>query len=354
MKNPLDRVRQWKARRRYMPRARRQRTSTTARLAALAMVVIVAVAALLELRRGGGAEADLVEYAKAEGSEALEMVQVAGRSRRLLFLADIRSAAAPKRLAAEAIERLATTSGLDMVVLDIDADEQPHIDRYLATSPEDASILMSRPRAIREDDGESRSYLEIYRTTWRVNQTLGADRRIRIVAADFPGWPPIRSVSPSAAAETFGRRDDHMMEITETRVLGRSPNARVLFFMDGLHVLRSGGARTQTGGANPVEVHWLAAQLAAKYPQDVFTILVDAAPSRVIHAEVAAYRGTDAGDVFRRAGVENGTAVRIDERFDALTRTPVQVVGTTGMDFSLEPRAAALSTLADAYIFLGG
>ena len=354
MRNPFDRVRQWQARRRYMPRSRRDRTSTTAKFAALAMVVIIGAAALLELRRGGGAEADLVGYAKEDGATALEMIEGAARSHRLLFLADITSASAPKRLAAEVIERLGTTTGLDMVILDIDSEEQPYIDRYLATAPEDASILLGRPRAIREDGGESRAYLDIYRATWRVNQKLGADRRIRIIAADYPGWPPARSTSPAAAAEMFGKREDHMLQLVESRALNRSPNARVLFFMDGLHTLRSGGARAQTGGAKPVAVQWLAGQLAAKYPQDVFSILVDAAPSRVIHPDVAAYRGTDIAEVFRRAGVANGTALRVDERFDAFTRTPIGVVGTTGMDFTLEPRSAPLTTLADAYIYLGG
>ena len=337
-----------------MPRAKRDRTSATAKFAALTMVVIVGVAALLELRRGGGAEADLVAYAKSEAATPIELVQVAARSRRLLFLSDIASAAAPKRLAAEVIEQLGTTSGLDLVILDIDAEEQGFIDRYLATAPEDASILLGRPRAIREDGGESRAYLDIYRATWRVNQKLGADRRIRIIAADYPGWPPARSTSPAAAAEMFGKREDHMLDLVDTRVLSRSPNARVLFFMDGLHTLRAGGARAQTGGAKPVEVEWLAAQLARKYPQDVFSILVDAAPSRVIHPDVAAYRGTDVADVFRRAGVADGTALLVDERFDAFTRTPISVVGTTGMDFSLEPRSAPLTRLADAYIYLGG
>ena len=351
--NPLDRLRQWQARRRYMPRANRPRASTTANFAAIATVGIVGAAALLELRRGGGAEGDLVAYARADALDPLDFIQVAGRARRLLFLAEISTAAAPKRFAADAIERLARTSGLDLVVLDVDANEQPFIDLYLATSPEDASILIARPRATRESAGASRLYLDIYRTVWRINQELGADRRIRILAADYPGWPPGHATAPSTAAEMFGQRDNHMLEVITTRALSRSPNVRMLFFMDGLHTLKSGGARAQTGGARPVEVEWLAAQLAQRYPQDVYTILLDAVPAGAIEAEVAAYRGTDVGDVFRRAGVSSGTALRIDERFDALSRTPIRVVGTTGMDFNLQPRATPLSQLADAYIYFG-
>lgn len=352
MRSPLERWRQKRARRRYMPHAPRRGAGTTAKFAMVALVVILAAAALLELRRGGGAEADLVAYARENRLDPLDMVEAAARSRQLVFLSDITSAVAPKEFAARAIERLATTSGLDLVVLDIDAEEQPFIDRYLATAPEDASILMGRPRAIREDEGVSRAVLDIYRTVWRVNRELGADRRIRIVAADQPGWPPSRATSPSEAARLFGRRGDHMLEAVETRALARSPSARVFFFVDGLHALKTGGGRVQTGGARPVDVTWLAAALGERRPQDVFTILVDAQPARVITPDVVAYRGTEAADELRRAGVR-GYGLRVNERFDAVARSPIRLVGTTGLTFTMMPRAVPMSQLADAYIFFG-
>jgi hypothetical protein len=353
MRNPLDWWRQRQARRRYMPRVETRRTGTIARVAIVAVVLIVAAGALLEMRRGGGSEGELVEYANANRLDPLDLIEVAARSRRLIFLADIPSAPAPKRFAAEAIERIAQGSGLDLVVLDVDVAEQPFIDRYLATAPEDASIIMSRPRAIREDDGASRTFVDIYRTVWRVNQELGAHRRIRIVAADRAGWPPPRALSPNDAAALFGERDEHMLDAVMQRALQREPSARVLFFVNGLHTLKVGGGRVQTGGARPVDVQWLAARLAERFPQDVYTILTDAAPARVVTTEVATYRGTQAADVIRRAGVRGGSGFRLHESFDALTRTPIRIVGTTGLDFTLEPRTAPFSQVADAYIYFG-
>jgi hypothetical protein len=353
MRNPLDSWRQRQARRRYMPHANTTKTGTIAKVSLVLLVLIVAAAALLELRQGGGAEAELVAHARENVIDPLDLVEAAARSRRLIFLADIPSAAAPKRFAAEAIERLATGPGLDLVVLDVDADEQPFIDRYLATAPEDASILMSRPRAIREDDGASRTFVDIYRTVWRVNQELGAHRRVRIVAGDRPGWPPGRATSPHDAARMFGERDAFMMEAIMQRALAREPGSRVLFFVNGLHTLKTGGGRVQTGGTRAVEVQWLAARLAERFPQDVFTILTDASPSRVVATDVATYRGTQAADVMRRAGVRSGSAFRMHESFDNLTRSPLRIVGTTGIDFMLEPRVATFSEIADAYIYFG-
>jgi hypothetical protein len=352
MRNPLDWWQQRQARRRYMPRARTTKAGTITKVSIVALVLIVVAAALLEMR-GGGAEDDFIEFVREHRLDPLDLVEVAGRTRRLLFLSDIPSAAAPKRFASEAIERLAAGPGLDLVVLDVDADEQPFIDRYLATAPEDASILMARPRAIRADDGASRTFVDIYRTVWRVNQELGAHRRIRIVAADRAGWPPARALSPHDAARTFGQRDEHMVEAVMARALAREPAARVLFFVNGLHALRTGGARIQTGGTRPVATQWLAARLAERYPQDVYTILVDASASRAAATEVAAYRGTAYDDVMRRARVGTGFALRVDEEFDALTRSPLRIISTTGLDFTLEPRGAPLSQLADAYIYFG-
>jgi len=350
MINPLERLRQRQARRRYMPQARKTGPGTTAKVAGIALLVIVATAALLELRRGGGAEAELVDHMRANAAAPIDIVEAAGRSRRLLFLADVPGAAAPKRFAADAIERLATTSGLDLVVLDVDAAEQPWIDRYLATSPEDASILMMRPRVVKESEGLARDYLDIYRTVYRVNEELGAARRVRIVAADPAGWPPTRSASPSEAAQLFGQRGPHMMQAVQERALARNPKARVFFFVDGLHALRSGGARIVTGGTSPVDATWLAALLAERYPQDVYSILVDAQPARVLTPALASYTGTSVAELLRRAGVGGNRGSRIDDVFSAAPRPTIHTDARTGVEFTLEPRGAALRQLADAYI----
>jgi hypothetical protein len=354
MRSPVERWRQQQARRRYMPHMERSKTGITAKIALGVLVLIVLAAALLELRRGGGgAEGAFVEHARENALDPLDLVEVAGRSRRLVFLADVTSAAAPKRFAARAVERLASGPGLDLVVLNVPADEQPFIDQYLATTPEDASLLLARPRAIREGDGASREFIDLYRAIWRVNAGMGAHRRIRIVAADHPGWPPARAVSPHEAARLFGERDAHMLDAVTGRALGRSPNARVLFFVDGLHALKSGGGRVLSGGSTPVEVTWLAARLAERYGGDVFSILVDAVPSRVITTDAAAYGGTRLGVPLQRAGVPNGIALRSAPPLDEVSRTPIRVVGTTGVEFMLEPRATAFSRLADAYIYFG-
>ena len=334
-----------------MPRAQRASAGRTAKVAALLLLLMIIAGALLEMRRGGASAADLAEYARVAALDPLDLIEEAARSRRLLFLADVRSATAPKVLAAQAVERLAAGPGLDLLVLDIPAEEQPYVDRYLATTPEDAGILLTRPRAIREGDAASRSLIDLYRAVWRVNEQLGAHQRVRIVAADHPDWPPARAVSPQQAAVRFGERDAHMLDAVVNRA--RSPGARVLFLLDGLHALRSGGGRIQIGGADAVQTTWLAARMTERFPQDVYSILLDAPPARSVTAEIAAYRGTQLAEPLRRAGVRTGIALRGAPALDAVTRSPIRVVGTTGLDFTLEPRVAPFSRFADAYIYFG-
>jgi hypothetical protein len=352
MPDPLDHWRQRRARQRYMPQTRRS-AGRTAKFAMAALVVIVATAALLELRRGPGAEAGLIAAARDNPLEPLDMLQTAARARRLVVISDIPAAAAPKRLAAELVERLATTSGLDALAVSIPVSEQQYFDRYLSTEPEDVSILLSRPRAIREGDGATAPLLDLYRAVWRVNRELGAARRVRILAIDHPDWPPARATSAADAARTFGARTDHMVEHLHERLLGRNPGARVLLLVDGLHALKSGSGRARTGGARPVDVDWLAARLAQRYPQDVFTVLLDATPARSPSPAVAAYRGTVAGDAMRQGGIRTGTALLTGPAFDAVARSPIRVIETTGLTFDLVPRDAPFTSLADAYVFLG-
>jgi len=85
----------------------------------------------------------------------------------------------------------------------------------------------------------------------------------------------------------------------------------------------------------------------------VFSILVDATPSRVIETDAAAYRGTRLAEGLARAGVRSGIALRAAPALDAVSRTPIRVVGTTGVEFMLEPRNAPFSRLADGYIYFG-
>lgn len=346
--NPIDSWQQRRARRRWMPDARPERTGRIAKVSVLALILILALSAVLELT-GGGEGPAVAQYVEENGVEPVELVEQAARSRRLVFLADIQGSAAPKRLAADVVERLGRGIGLDAVALEVPASEQPYIDLYLNTPEEDASILLSRPRAIREGETQGNAYFEIYRRVRQVNDSLPADRRIRIVALDDEDWPPQRSVSPNVLAQRFGARDEAMQKRVQS-VLERQPRARILIFVSGLQALSQGGANVQTGGTRTVQAQWLAARLRQLYPQDVFSFLVDAPGGGAARPLVAAYTGTAAGPLLVEEGAQTA-AVATRQGFD-FTRQPVRVRGTPGIRFELEPRTFQLDDVAQGYIYL--
>lgn len=351
MLNPFDRLRQQRVRQRYMPRAQVRGSVTTTRFALVALACIVLAATVIELsgRRGVGV---LLDYAEAEAVGPLELVLEAARRHRLVFLGDVPGASAPKRLAAEVIDTLTKAYTLDAVVLDVDIEMQPWINRYLESDPEDASILLRNPRTLHDAEGTSSAYLAIYRRVWELNQSLGPDRRIRIIAADAPGWPPARPLSPAQTVAAFIHRDAHMHNTVRKRVLDRNAHARVLFFMDGLHVLK-GRARVQTGGTPPIVVTPLAQLLDQQFPGEVYSILVDATATRAVPAAVARFAGTRALPVLSdlrtgASGLALPTGAGLDFESDMLrfTRRP-------GIAFSLVPDDYRMANLVDAYVLLG-
>jgi hypothetical protein len=355
MRNPLDRLRQWQVRRRVTRHRISNRPALTPRLAVVALILIVTAALVLEWREGGrGAEAQTVEALRERAAEPLPMITGAARAHRLVFVADVSGAAAPKRFFADVLEAIARGPGIDAVALPVDADLQEHIDRYLESMPEDPAILLARPRALREWEGTGREFLEIYRRVHQLNQELGADRRIQVLAIDPEGWPPERALSPSQLARVFTEREARTRAILGERLLERNPRARILFFTDGLQALKQGGARIQTGGARHLETQWLAAALAAEHPGNVYSVLLDAPSPRAAPIHVAAYRGTTLQEAVRRArDVQGGFGVRL--RDDVPTPTnAIRFTDSPGISVDLFPPNARLSDLADAYVYLGG
>jgi hypothetical protein len=319
---------------------------------ALAVLVVVIVAALV-LDAGSGAEMrPIEERMAAQGRAPIDIVEASGRATQILLLSDIHGVAGPKRLAAETIRRLAEGPGLDAVVLEIPSDEQPYIDAYLARSEEDAAGLLARPRAVREGGGLARDFLDIYRAIWRVNQELGAARRIRVIAADHPAWPPPEGVSPQEVAELYSQRAEHMLQRMDDELLTLMPEARILVFVDGYLTLQRSHGRLRFAGGADQDVNWLGELLRARAPAATRTILVDAGASPTAVRRLPEYHGTALHRPLRRA-LDRSTGVRLDDAF-AEVRGPVLEASSPGLRLEIVPSRYALNDVADGYVFLHG
>jgi hypothetical protein len=348
MRNPIRFIRERAARRRYMPRTRTTKASTTAWVAVALLVLILGAAALLDLGGPSEAEEALAVALRDRAGDPLALVERAGRSHRFVFLADIAGTDAPERFAAEVIGRLALGPGLDAVALFVDEAAQAAIDRYLVSDPEDVAPLLASREALDPDGGGS-SYLALYRRIRAINDTLGADRRIRIVAMG-PG--SARVASPARAATRFAERDERMLAAIDRRILERQPRARVLFLVDGLSALRLGGAVVQSGGTARIRTTWLAARLAERTPGEVFSILVDAPGGSLRAGEAASYTGTAAREVAGSTFGGHRAAIRITDTF-RIGGPPVRWLSAPGLSIELVPAGLTMDRVADAYLYLG-
>lgn len=341
--------------RRYMPKRRNRGLISWPMLAVLATILVVAgTAALIESRRGQEEVAGFVDYARSQQGDPVRLIVSAARSHRVLFLGDVHPSAEPKRIAAAAIEALAHGPGLDVVALEVGADQQPIIDTYLASDPEDISILTRSPRTLNEQWGVPGEYLEIYRRVWRLNRALGPGRQIRILAADLPGWPPEAAARPQAIAAQYAQRDAHMAELIETEVLAVSPRARMLIFMGSYHGLKSGQAELRFGGGPPIPVTWLATRLRQLHPGEVYSIIVDGSVRPELGGTVGTYAASRISDLLRKHMPEATSpfGLRVDDRFD-FVRDPIRIGSAPGLDLVIRPDDYRLQDVVDGYIFLG-
>lgn len=327
------------------------RLGVTGAFALAALILIFIVGWILDQRGASEADQRLAELARSAELAPVELVTRAARANRIVFLSDIHNSAAAKQFAAQAITEVARTSGLDAVVLEVGEDQQPYIDQYLLRSPEDASVLLSHPRTLREPGSASRAYLEIYRAIWRINEKRGPAERVRVIAADLPGWPLGTNESPAAAAREMGKRSEHMTQIVMDNVFSTIPTARILVFMTGFNALKTGQLLLQTSGTTPVEARPFAERLAAQ-TDEVYSFLVDAPGSGSRGAELTPYLGTHVSDVLREQGIRKPFAATITSDFDYLKR-PLIEKKTPGIEFNVEPRDYRLRDIADAYINLG-
>jgi hypothetical protein len=319
---------------------------------ALTILAVIIIAALV-LDAGSAVELEPVQNALSnQGRPPVEVVEAAGRVGQIVLLSDIHGHGGPKRLAAEAIRALAEGPGLDAVVLEVPADEQPYIDTYINRSEEDATLLLSRPAAVREHMGMAREYLEVYRMVWRMNQEVGAARRIRIIAADHPAWPPPEGASPQEIAERYAQRAPFMLQRMEDELLALMPDARVLIFVDGyLTLQRSHGRLSFAGGADR-EIPWLGELLRERAAAAPRTVLVDAATSATALQRLPHYHGTELHRPLRRA-VDRSAGVRIDDTFSVI-RSPILETSSPGLRLEIVPRGYVLREVADSYVFLRG
>lgn len=320
---------------------------------ALAVLIVVMAAALVLDSASDRELAPVVEAMERRGREPAELVVAMGRTARVVLLSDVHGERGSKRVAAASIRALAAGPGLDAVLLEVPSDEQPYIDAYLNRDAEDATALLSRPRAVREREGMAREYLEIYRAVRESNQKVGAARRIRVIAGDLPDWPPPEGAAPEEVARLYAKRSVHMLSRLDAELLSIMPEARVLVFADGYLTLKRTHGELRFAGGKAERMEWLGELLRQRSAADTRTVLIDAPTARAGTVQrLPAYYGTE---LYRslRHGLDHGAGARVGDAFGAV-RDPVLELSSPGLRLEILPRGYTLEDVADGYIFLPG
>jgi len=342
-----DRYRLSRAKQRYMrePVRRTGLVATVALLLALAVVTL----AIVE-RRSEGRQAAIDAFVHARAVDPMEAIAAGFRSRRSVILGDVSGATAPKVFAADVIAFLARGLGLDIVAVEIGADLQPVIDRYLDAEIDDASTLVANPRVLRAATGDAGAWLALYRRVWQLNRELGADRRIRVLAIDSPGWPAGRATSPARLLALLDQREAALLRTVDDHLGARNEPASILFFVDGFHSLRS-AIRVETGAASST-ITTLAMRLRSPGGARAFSVLVDAAPGATALSAVPAYRPARLYQLTRRASPGRTPLAIPPARDFPATAADLEVASPPGLSVHIDPRTTPLSDLIDLYIRL--
>lgn len=273
----------------------------------------------------------------------------------LVFLGDVHPAAEPKRLVARLVPELKARDRLDVLAVEVPFEQQPVIDAYLRSDPEDIALLVSHPLTLRAHWGASREYLEIYRAVWRVNRALPVESRIRIVAIDAPGGPP-EAASEREAVARYARRDAVMASRVRRAILQPDRDAYVLLLLGGYHGLKGLEAEVEWNGAR-ARVRWLAARLTEDRP-DLFTILADGvaeARAAVDDSGPATRGATRWLDLVaeRLGAVPAPFAVLVTPLFDAAAPQALFVPEKGPILLRFLPADYALAGAVDAFLYLG-
>jgi hypothetical protein len=269
----------------------------------------------------------------------LEFLQSALIQHQIVFLGDIHPLAEPKLLVAELIRKQRVGLEIDLLALEVGADQQEWVDRYLSSQPEDTTILLDHPRTLRAHWGISAEYLGIYRSVYQWNR-IHPDDPVHILAADLLGWP-IAPLTAHMATGGFVNRDIWMAAAFR-KTLQQHPDWRVLIFMGGYHGLKEVGGQVAMGRVHDRFDHWFAGYLAED-GVNVYTVLADARQGDTHPAT----------RVFAR--LAGGSAANFVEALDSTTddiKEPLYDIEQDGFQLEFWPSRFALRNAADAMLVL--
>ena len=138
------------------------------------------------------------------------------------------------------------------VFLELPAYQQPEFDRFYASKELDTEILLDIMRSEQIYGWWDRGEYEFLLNVWKLNQTLPADRQIRVIATDEQ--PPYKLFKTEEDFEKWREnsynRNTRMADVIEQTVKTKMDNRNCLFVVGYMHAYKSHVPVAE--GENPV------------------------------------------------------------------------------------------------------
>jgi len=234
------------------------------------------------------------------------------------------------------------------VYMEISAHKQNDLDAFLAKETPDPELILGTFREMQSEGWPDKGMYEFLLDVWRLNRTLPAAKRIRVVAVDIPRpYGAFRTAEEQRKYfDAAPNRNAFMAETIEKDIRSHRDPRHGLFIVGTGHVYRT-AAPGFASSASATDIPSAGALLSARFPRgEVYSLFTHQA----IIANNGSLQGRLRGGAFDEAFALNGNAPVAftiagspfgKEPFDALPEISYKTITGTFADNY------------DGYIFLG-
>ena len=276
--------------------------------------------------------APFVRYLKEHSEEPEAFVMEKLSSRVIVLLGEIHHRQQAWNFNCRLVERPDFHEKVGIIFMELSSHCQPKIDSFLASKILDTKPVIETLRETLSFGWAGQGTLDFFKTVWRVNQKLPADKKIRVILADIP-----RPYSKMKTREDLGKfsglnRDQFMADCISTTLCKYKNDNRNSLFLVGMGHVCLGPNSTSAGSR--LRDEW--------GPEAVYTIFTHTA------------RISDRGEVFGR--LRHGI---FDSAFAEMGNKPIAFelkdspFGSEIFDAMPEVIEGTYQDNFDAYLFLG-
>ncbi len=235
------------------------------------------------------------------------------------------------------------------VFMEISAHSQRNLDLFLSEDTMDPELILDALRDIQIYGWHDRGMFEFILEVWKLNKALPLEKRIKLVAADYPR--PFRQFKTFEELDRYFRaasnRNAFMADRVETSLRSNRDGRHGLFIVGCGHAYKSAVPGAASSYASRDEVTTAGALLSARLPKENIFIIFS---HTLAISNDGKIRKRIRNGVFDAAFRLNGdTPVAFDLNHGPFGQEPIDALP----EMSYDPKSGMFADNYDGYIFLG-